>query len=130
MVIGVGIDIIKIEKMKSAIERLGDAFLNRIFNKEEIKHIEKGKIYYQRLAARFAAKEAVIKAVSKEYPFALKDILILNKNNGAPYCKFKKDLKIDILLSITHIEEYAVACAVAQKLEVRGQRTEARNEIA
>ncbi|MEI8350612.1 MAG: holo-ACP synthase [Candidatus Omnitrophota bacterium] len=128
MIIGVGIDIIKIAKMKSAIERLGDAFLDRIFNKEEIKHIEKGKIYYQRLAARFAAKEAVIKAVSKEYPFTLKDIIILNRENGAPYCKFKKDFKIDILLSITHIEEYAVACAVAQKSEVRGQRAKVRSQ--
>jgi len=72
-------------------------------------------MYYQRLAARFAAKEAVIKAISKEYPLALTDILILNRKNGAPYCKFKKDIGIDIFLSITHVEDYAVACAVAQK---------------
>jgi len=45
----------------------------------------------------------------------LTDILILNKENGAPYCKLKKDIDIDIFLSITHIEDYAVACAVAQK---------------
>ncbi len=73
-------------------------------------------MYYQRLAARFSAKEAVIKAISKEEPLALTDIFILNRENGAPYCKFKKDLNIDIFLSITHIEDYAVACAVAQKI--------------
>ncbi len=106
---------IKIEKLRQAIERWGDGFRNRVFNAEELKNIFRGKMYYQRLAARFAAKEAVIKAISKEYPLALKDMLILNRENGAPYCKFKKDIGVDIFLSITHIEDYAVACAVAQK---------------
>ena len=115
MVVGVGIDMIKIEKMKDSIEKWGDDFLDRVFNNEEIEGIAKGKMYYQRLAARFAAKEAVIKAISKEFPLALKDILILNRKNGAPYCEFKKDIGASIFLSITHIDEYAVACAVAQK---------------
>ncbi len=115
MVVGVGIDIIKIEKMKSAIDKWEGGFLERVFNSEELKNIAEGKLYYQRLAARFAAKEAVIKAISKEKPLALKDIFILNRENGAPYCRFKKDIGINIFLSITHIEDYAVACAVAQK---------------
>jgi len=117
MIAGVGIDIVKIEKIKKAIDKWGDGFLDRVFSAEETKNILKGKMYYQRLGARFAAKEAVIKAISKEYPLIFKEILILNKENGAPYCKFKKDIdiNIDIFLSITHIEDYAVACAVAQK---------------
>ena len=115
MVVGVGIDIIEIDKIKNSIEKWKDSFLNRVFNSEELENIPKGKMYYQRIAARFAAKEAVIKAISKEYPMALTDMLILNKENGAPYCKFKKDIEIDIFLSITHIEDYAVACAVAQE---------------
>lgn len=114
MVLGVGIDIVKTEKMEASIKRLGDAFINRVFNNVELKNIQPGKIYYQRLAARFAAKEAVIKAISKNVPLALKDIVILNRSNGAPYCKFKKDIDITIFLSISHIEDYAVACAVAQ----------------
>ncbi|MDD5195195.1 MAG: holo-ACP synthase [Candidatus Omnitrophica bacterium] len=115
MIIGIGIDMVKIEKIQSAIERLGEAFLKRVFDKKELKNISKGKMYYQRLAARFAAKEAVIKAISKEKPLALTDIIILNKPNGAPYCEFKKKLNIEIFLSITHLEDYAVACAVAQR---------------
>ncbi|UCC95377.1 MAG: holo-ACP synthase [Candidatus Omnitrophota bacterium] len=106
---------IKIEKMREALQRWGDDFLERVFNKEEVEKICKGKMYYQRLAARFAAKEAVIKAISKEHPLSLKDIAILNRENGAPYCQFKKNIGIDIFLSITHIEDYAIACAVAQK---------------
>jgi len=115
MILGIGIDMVKIDKMKDAVSKWGKGFLERVFNENEIAHINEGKIYYQRLAARFAAKEAVIKAISKQYPLALKDIVILNKKNGAPYCEFKKDLNINILLSISHIEDYAVACAVAQK---------------
>jgi len=72
-------------------------------------------MYYQRLAARFAAKEAVIKVISKEEPLALRDVIILNRKNGAPYCKLKKNLSVNIFLSISHIEDYAVACAVAEK---------------
>jgi len=116
MIVGVGIDIIKIEKIKDSIEKWGKDFIDRVFDQEELVNIYEGKMYYQRLAARFAAKESVIKAISKERPLALKDILILNRENGAPYCKLKKDIDIDIFLSITHIEDYAVACAVAQKI--------------
>ena len=115
MILGVGIDMVKIDKLKEAISKWGQGFIDRVFNENEVAHINEGKIYYQRLAARFAAKEAVIKAISKEYPLALKDIVILNKKNGAPYCEFKKDININILLSISHIEDYAVACAIAQK---------------
>lgn len=115
MIVGVGIDMVKIEKMQSAITKWGDDFIKRVFNQEELTNISQGKMYYQRLAARFAAKEAIIKAISKKQTLALKDILILNKDNGAPYCKFKVDLGVDIFLSITHLEDYAAACAVAQK---------------
>jgi len=115
-VVGVGIDIIKIEKIKKSIEKWGDSFIDRVFNRRELENILKGKLYYQRLAARFAAKESVIKAISKEHPLALKDIFILNRESGAPYCEFKKEIGIVIFLSITHIEDYAVACAVAQKV--------------
>jgi len=115
MVIGIGIDMVKIEKMQNAIKKWGEAFIEKIFDPRELKNISPGKMYIQRLSARFAAKEAVIKAIAKEHPLALTDILILNRHNGAPYCELKKDINIDILLSITHIEDYAVATAVAQK---------------
>ena len=114
MVIGIGVDMVKIEKMRQAIGRWGEAFIDKIFNPEELKNIPAGKMYYQRLSARFAAKEAVIKAISKQYPLALKDIVILNRQNGAPYCEMRRTTGLEILLSITHIEEYAVATAIAQ----------------
>ena len=98
MTYGVGIDIIKIKKMRDAVDKWGDLFLNRIFNNEEITGISQGKMYYQRLAARFAAKEAVFKALSGKHLISFRDMLILNYSNGAPYCEFKKDINIEIFL--------------------------------
>ena len=115
MILGVGVDLVKTEKIERAIKRWGNDFIKRIFNDYELKNISPGKIYYQRLAARFAAKEAVIKATSKLYSLSLRDIIILNKDNGAPYCKIKNDRDINIFISLTHLEDYAVACAVAEK---------------
>lgn len=115
MILGIGIDMVKTDKIENAVKRWGDSFLQRVFNPEEVEKINPGKIYYQRLAARFAAKEAVIKAISKSIPLSFRDIIILNKNNGAPYCNLKKNKNLDVILSITHIKDYAVACAVAQK---------------
>jgi holo-[acyl-carrier protein] synthase len=114
MIVGIGIDMVKIEKMQQAIKKWGETFIEKIFDPQELENISSGKMYFQRLSARFAAKEAVIKATAKKYPLALRDILILNRPNGAPYCKLKKDIDLDILLSITHIEDYAVATAVIQ----------------
>lgn len=119
MIIGIGIDIVKVDKMRNVIEKWGDDFINRIFNEEEIRFLVDNKIYYQRLAARFAAKEAVIKAVSSYSPLSFKDIIILNQSNGAPYCKFKNGERItgniNVLISLTHIDKYAMASAVAYK---------------
>lgn len=115
MILGIGIDMVKIDKIRKAIGKWGSGFTERIFNPEELEGIAKGKIYHQRLAARFAAKEAVIKAISKSIPLSFRDILILNRGNGAPYCNLKKGKNLKVILSITHIEDYAVACAVAQK---------------
>ncbi|MCM8773698.1 MAG: holo-ACP synthase [Candidatus Omnitrophica bacterium] len=116
MIVGIGIDMVKVNKMQDAIERGGKDFIDKIFNPEELERISPSKIYYQRLSARFAAKEAVIKALSKEIELTLKDICILNESNGAPFCKLNKDIDINILISITHIEDYAIACAVAEKV--------------
>ncbi|HEC69484.1 MAG TPA: holo-[acyl-carrier-protein] synthase [Candidatus Omnitrophica bacterium] len=116
MIEGIGVDIVSPQKIESAVKRWGDSFLERVFNSQELASLNnKGKIYYQRIAARFAAKEAVFKALSKKYNLALKDILITNLPNGAPICKFKNDLNLEVKVSISHIEEYAVAVALAVK---------------
>ncbi len=117
MILGLGVDIISPVKIKRAVEQWGDDFLNRVFSEDEVKKIAKNRLYYQRIAARFAAKEAVIKSLGKKIPLAFKDIVITNLPSGAPVCRIDKDgvKDIEVLISITHIEDYAVATAVAQK---------------
>ena len=113
MITGSGIDIIEIERIRKAIERWGDHFLNHIFCMEEIEYAQKHKDPFQHFAARFAAKEAIIKALNLDAPVLWKDIKILNNHNGKPFCLLdKKDFKDRILISISHTKNYAVASAI------------------
>ncbi len=112
MIIGTGVDIIEIVRLKSAIERWGDAFLQRVFTDKEVSYAKNRRFPYEHLAARFAAKEAVLKALSS-YRYDYKDIEISNNGDGKPVCNLKdsKD-KFRILLSISHTKNYAVANAI------------------
>ncbi|MCW8823989.1 MAG: holo-ACP synthase, partial [Ignavibacteriaceae bacterium] len=64
MVLGLGIDIIEIDRIKKSIERYGDKFLDKVFTQGEINYCNKKFNKYQHYAARFAAKEAVYKALA------------------------------------------------------------------
>lgn len=112
-----GTDIIEIERIKKSIERNGDNFLNLIYTEAEIAYCESKKnAKYSHYAGRFAAKEAIYKAVSTLLPerfgISWKDAQIINDENGNPKIEF---LKIEfeqiksIDISISHCKEYAVA---------------------
>ena len=115
-----GIDIIEVERIKSSIDEMGDNFLDRVYTENEIQYCESKKMQkYQHYAARFAAKEAVFKAISKtlngKYDITWKDIEVLNDETGRPYIKLSEQFanKIeDIDISISHCKEYAVANVV------------------
>lgn len=117
-----GTDIIEIERIKKAINDLGEAFINRIYTENEIKYCEEKKnAKYQHYAARFAAKEAVFKAISKllndKYSMKWKNIEIVNDETGKPNVRIldtniKKLKNIDI--SISHCKEYAIAMVIAE----------------
>ena len=128
MKIKTGIDIIEVDRIKKAIEELGDSFLNRIFTEQEILYCNKSNVMkYQHFAARFAVKEAVFKAIS-EYISSRedtlwKDIEVINLESGKPQVNVDKLIKKitnttkninieDIDVSISHIKEFAVASAV------------------
>ena len=112
-----GTDIIEIERIKKSIERSGDKFLNLIYTPAEIEYCEsKRNAKYSHYAGRFAAKEAIYKAVSSLLPdrFAITwtDAEIINDEHGNPKIeflniKFEKIKSIDI--SISHSRDYAVA---------------------
>ena len=120
MKITCGTDIIEIERVKESIENLGEKFLERAYTKKEIEYCEsKKKQKYQHYAARFAAKEALFKAISwkleDKYEICWKDIEVLNNNQGRPELKLiGVDLKNieNIDISISHCKNYAVANVV------------------
>lgn len=121
MKIYTGTDIIEIERVKNSIESIGKKFIEEIYTQKEIEYCESKKnAKYQHYAARFAAKEAIFKAVSKllnnKFDISWKNAEIVNDENGRPYINFlntKIMEKIeDIDISISHCKEYAVATVV------------------
>jgi len=120
---GIGTDIIEVNRIKSAIEG-NSGFLKRVYTGKEIDYCSgKGKEKFHSFAARFAAKEAVAKALSEGFSknISLSDIEISNMDNGAPFVKlygktyeFTRKLKIkEIKISVSATENFAVAYAVA-----------------
>ena len=112
MILGIGTDIIEISRIKAAIERRGDDFLKHILTREEIAHAKKYKNPYAHYAGRFAAKEAVFKAVG-DPKLAWHDVCIMNDKQGKPVCKHvKASFKNKILITISHSKYYATAFCV------------------
>ena len=119
-----GTDIIEVARVEEAIKNLGNNFLNKIYTKTEIEYCQsKGSTQYQHFAARFAAKEAIFKAISpvlkNKYEITWTDAEIYNTEDGRPYVRilnknFEQIEKIDI--SLSHLKEYAVAnCVIVMK---------------
>lgn len=112
----IGTDIIEISRIEKAIER--KRFREKIYGEEELLSLPK-PLSAESLAARFAAKEAVMKALGQKLPF--REIQVLRKNNGAPILKLEgKALKCaeeqDLHqweVSLSHCREYAVAFVAA-----------------
>ncbi len=113
MIIGTGVDITEVRRLRQAVEKWGEDFLNRVFTKEELKNAKTRGSLYQHLAGRFAAKEAVFKAMG-DPKLNLKDVQILNDKEGKPSCAIlnNRSKKIDVHISISHVKTYAVASAI------------------
>lgn len=116
-----GTDIIEIDRIKRVIERKKDKFLEEIYTGSEIDYCKSKKnAMYESFAARFAAKEAVLKIVynlvEKKSDVSFKNIEIVNNKNGKPQIQFNniefKDIQ-SIDISISHCKKYATANAIA-----------------
>ncbi len=116
MILGTGVDITEVNRLKKAVEKWGDAFLERIYTKEELNNARTRVSIYQHLAGRFAAKEAVFKALG-DTSLSWKDVQILNDKEGKPSCKFlnSKGKGAGVAVSISHVKNYAVANAIVTK---------------
>lgn len=120
MKISCGTDIIEIERIKDSIEETNNKFLNRVYTEKEIEYCESKKAQrYQHYAARFAAKEAVFKAISikleDKYSICWKDIEIINDSQGRPSVTLQGNIQKNIEqidISLSHCKEYATANVV------------------
>jgi len=119
MIVGLGIDISEVNRIREAIERYGDHLLNRIFTASEIAYCKKHRDPYERYAARFAAKEAAMKALGTGWRRGVRwvDIEVARMPGGQPTIKFYGESeKIAaslgvkrVLLTITHSGNIAMA---------------------
>lgn len=121
MVDGCGIDLVEIVRIERALKRFGQRFLNRIFTPDERTYCLARKRPEESLAARFAAKEAVAKALGLGLgEFCWQDIEIVRSDNGRPQVKLKgralaqaKACDIgQVLISLSHTQQHAIAQAI------------------
>ncbi len=127
MIFGIGIDMVEVARMAQSVEKYGNRFLERIFTANELIYCEKKINKFQNLAARFAAKEAFLKALGSGLRDGLNwlDIEVINDPLGKPelilYNKCKKRLDENFiqsaLISITHTDKYAAAVVVLERLK-------------
>ena len=113
-----GVDIVDVDRMKSSIEKYQDKFLSKVFNKEEQDYCNSKSNPFIHFSGKFAAKEAVIKAVffSKKLSLlSLKDISIINDKNGAPIVYIHGRSEKSINISISHTNDTAIAFAILKE---------------
>jgi len=122
-IIGIGTDITECLRIARMIERHGELFINRVYTPEEIRYCQNRKQSTQHFTGRWAAKEAVMKALGTGWQpgMAWRDIEIRNEPGGRPVVGVAGGVKevvqqlgvAQILVSISHCRTHATAYAVA-----------------
>ena len=117
--IGFGVDVVELSRFRRAIRRGGKAFLRRVFTEGETAYAKaRRRTALLHLAGRFAAKEAVIKAVSQIDPtrmLAMNQVEVRNDRLGRPHIILhdgRRD-RLKVHISLSHVESVAVASAIA-----------------
>ncbi len=125
--VGCGIDIVEIERFRRVLKRSGEAFLRRVFTPGERQYAQRHRQAVLHLAARFAAKEAVIKAMAQvdpAHPLVVGDIEIQNDALGRPSARLRNRTRQPMIcISLSHVESVAVATAIAQAERSRRRKT-------
>jgi len=122
-IVGHGIDIVETERIKQLVDRHGQHFLDRVFTPAEHEYCQLNpKRYYEHLAGRFAAKEAVLKVLGTGWRggIAWTDIEVLRQPSGQPQIKLTGEClriagELGIVqwhISISHITTHATASAI------------------
>jgi holo-[acyl-carrier protein] synthase len=124
MILGIGIDIIEVERIRASHEKFGERFLNRILRPSEISYCLSYKTPAPFLAVRFAAKEAISKAFGTGIGAELgwQDMEVARKESGEPHVILHGGgqtlLQVrggrHVLLSLSHTQNYAAAVAILE----------------
>ncbi|MEZ6063104.1 MAG: holo-ACP synthase [Planctomycetaceae bacterium] len=122
MIIGLGTDIVEIERVRDMIERHGDSFLQRCFTPDEIAYADKHRDAAVRFAGRWAAKEAVVKVLGTGFVkgITFHDIEVLPLGTGQPRIALSGGAQqmaesmgiTQVLITISHAKLYATATAI------------------
>ena len=113
-----GVDIIDVNRIKRSIEKYQGKFLSKVFNKEEQDYCNSKSNPYIHFSGKFAAKEAVMKAIfisKKHSSIGFKDISIINGKNGAPIVFIHGNSEKNINISISHTNDKAIAFAILKE---------------
>jgi len=127
VIVGMGIDIAEVDRVKAAIERHGEAFLRRLYTQREREYCERFKNKYERYAGRFAAKEAAMKALGTGWSRGVRwvDVEVVRQSGGRPTvtlrgeaAKVASSLGVErVVLSITHTSAQAFAQVIFEGQE-------------
>ncbi len=123
-IIGIGTDIIECLRIAQMIERHGELFINRVFTPHEIQYCQSRKLATQHFAGRWAAKEAILKALGTGWRKGIswRDLEIRNEPGGRPVVALRGGARdvieqlgiTEMLISISHCRSHATAYALAQ----------------
>jgi holo-[acyl-carrier protein] synthase len=124
MIVGTGVDLAEVERIRASIERYGQRFIERIYTSAEIAYVERKANRFERYAARFAAKEAGMKAIGTGWRRGVRwqDFEVANLPSGRPTLRLhgvaaQVALKLgvrNISLSMTHTAEMAMAQVILE----------------
>ena len=124
MIVGIGIDLIEVKRIREAIDKYGERFLRRIYTKVEVEYCSTKKNAAIHYAGRFAAKEAAFKAMERGWggDISWTEIEIFNEPSGAPRLVFygkaleliQQKKVVRSYVTISHIEEHATAVVVLE----------------
>jgi holo-[acyl-carrier protein] synthase len=122
-VVGIGVDIIELSRIRGALERYGDRFQRRVFAASELVDAREWRDPVPFLAGRFAAKEAVLKALGSGLAGGIEwtDVVLVRGARGAPTVRLEGAAReraaaigaVQLLVSLSHARDYAVAQALA-----------------
>jgi len=124
LILGTGVDLAEVRRIREAVERYGDRFIHRIYTPGEIAYVERKANKFERYAGRFAAKEAGMKAIGTGWKRGVRwqDFEVANLPSGRPTLRLHGEAEriakamgvTAISLSITHTSELGMAHVILE----------------